>query len=486
MRRSVLGVAAVLALVGPGHEIDSGQTPAAISVLDSSTMDELPVRQISDLLTAVPSVQSYRYGDDPTGAPTLNRDSVPAATPDLLGVALITPGTTGYGDLEFAVKTAGISYGQSGLGLVDTKDYALFVSSRAADLGGPIVSDKTLWVQTDFTIGWDSLPGWKALDQYPGDTWQGASLALTAQYQPDKPLNFSLSDTANGFASVPFDGFYARGDSWTIAAVDLETIEGYGGPGWKYGFASHIHDGGYGSCPTCASIVTTYPAVPRMSSDLFSLAPMPWVSMTPQVASEPAGSTPGSIAELDDGWSRCWYWFFGGVAVVGLGLGAWCWDSRRRERPFLPAMLTRGLVDRVQGKEPTPRTCEPLRVRWKAAERTRREREKLVDSAKSFLDARVARVSELRAARASYQNALDGPRGGTGGNDFATIDGQLIKYDDLMGLAAGIDAQIADAEQSVNDAKVTVDERLVTLTEAEKAERAAKKAFDDCVASSTS
>ena len=409
---------------------------------------------------------------------------MPAASPDLLGVALLRPGMTGYGNLQDTLIGASAEYGLSGDGLVDGKDYALFIASRADDLGGPTMTNTNLWVQTDFIIGWDSLPGWKALDQYPGDTWQGASLALTAQYQPGKPLDFSLEDTANNFAPITFDGLYARGDAWTMAAIDLDTIDGYGGPGWKYGFASHVHDGSYGSCPTCASIITTYPAVPRMSSDLLTLDPMAWVSMTPQGGPAVTGAPADGLATTDDGWGCCWCLFFGGVGGVGLGLGAWAWDARRNQRPFLPAQLTRGLVDRVQGKTPTPSSCEPLRVRWKAAERTRRAREKLADSAKSFLDARLARVAELQAQRAAYQKALDGPRGGSGDQDFATIDGQLIKYDDLTGLADGMDAQIADAEQSVNDAQATVDERLAALKEAEAAEKAAKKAFDACVAKS--
>ena len=82
MRTLALGAAVAFACGAAPASIDGTDTPAAVTVLEHSTLTETPVRSIADVLNALPNVASYRYGDDPSGAATLDRDAVPAASPD--------------------------------------------------------------------------------------------------------------------------------------------------------------------------------------------------------------------------------------------------------------------------------------------------------------------------------------------------------------------------------------------------------------------
>ncbi len=475
MRTLAFGVAAALIAGSAPASIDDTDAPAAVTVIENSTLASTPVRSIADALNALPQVSSYRYGDDPTGVATLDRDAVPAASPDLLGVALLDPGSAGYGDLQSMIASYSAEYAVAGQGLDDAHDYALFIATRDGALDPTVTPRDDLWVQTDFLIGWDDLPGWTALKKYPGDTWQGASLALTAQLQPGKPLTLDLEDTANDFASVPFNGFFALGDSWAMAAIDLDTITGYGGADWKYGFASHVHDGSYGSCPTCASRITTYPAVPRMSADLYDLSPNAWVSLTPSVAS--------GVAD-EGGGGKAWCLWLGILFGAGaLGMGAWWYADRRATRPWWPCTVSRRGWERLRGIESPPRACEPQRTRWKSAARRVAQWTDMVGAATGFLAERRARVVELETKKKAYERALKGPRGGGEGQDFASLDGELIRYDDLERLAHLTDADLADARADEARAAKDLDDRKASLAAARADEKESKAAFDACVAS---
>ncbi len=321
------------------------------------------------------------------------------------------------------------------------------------------------------------MPGWQARPEYPGDTWQGASLALSAQKDPNGMLTFDLEDLNNDFASLDFDGFYARGDTWTIAAIDVDTLTGYGGTNWKYAFASHVHDGSYGSCPTCASIVTAYPPLPRMSADLLSLSPNAWISLTPEVTDlevvDESGASAGS-------WCL-WLWIALGAGAVGLG--AWGYVDYRARRPWWPCTVSRRAWERIRGVEPPPRSCEPQRTRWRSAARRVVQWADMVKAATEFLAERKARVAELEELIATYGKALAGPRGGGRGQDFSSLDGDLIGHGDLEGLLRRAKADLTDARSDVAKAQSDLEDRRASLEAAKADEKASKAEFDACVAS---
>lgn len=480
MRLLAVGAIAAIAAAPITAEIEISDRGSAISVIGASDLSDLTVTSIADLVGSVPGVQSYRYGDDPTGSATLDRDTDPAATPDLLGGFVLQSDGVGYLNLQMTIESSAQYFVQSGDGLVDDQTYAFFVSSRQMPVHGASGDGSTpltgLYRQMDWTIAYDGLAGWIPDAMYPGDTWQGASLALTATTGPGVDFSASLCDLNAGLVPIDFDGFVAWGNDWTIAAIDYGTLKDYGehwevGLSLRYGFSSHIHDGSMGSSPSGASIVTTYPPAPRASTDFYGFP-----------LDRPITVTLGGDDQYaeDDGFSEwCWCWLLGG-AGFGAGLGWWYLDSRRRGLPFAPAYTLRRGLDRARGVPVPPVDCEPARAKWKAAERARRAREGLVNSAKEFLDSRMARVSELQARLATYNTALRGPRGGTGGNDFARLDGQLIGYDDLKDMRDAAQQEIADARAEAERAKAEVDERLAALKKAEATEKAAQKAFDAC------
>ena len=476
MRTLVFGVAVMLASVPVPVDRVSEPT-GAIAVISQSSLDDAPVQSVEDVLRALPDVQTYRYGDDPNGSATLGRDTVPAASPDMLGVAILDPGMAGYGDLEATIASYSAEYGTAGVGLDDAADYALFIATRSGPLGTTASTPPSaLWVQTDFLIGWDDMPGWQAAPQFPGDTWQGASLALTATADPGGALTFELQDLQNNFASLDFDGFYARGDTWTMAAIDVDTITGYGGANWKYAFASHVHDGSFGSCPTCASIVTAFPAVPRMSSNLLDLDPHAWVSLTPETTDLVVVETSDPLA---DSWCF-WLWIVLGGGAVGLGAW-WYWDYRAA-RPWWPCTVSRRAWERVRGIESPPRACEPQRTRWRAAVRRTEQWADMVKAATDFLAEQKARLRDAEARKASYDKALKGPRGGGEGQDFSSLDGQLIRHADLEGMLRRAKADVLDARDDVARATRDLASRKASLAAAEADAEDAKAAFDACVA----
>ncbi len=153
--------------------------------------------------------------------------------------------------------------------------------------------------------------------------------------------------------------------SWTMAAIDLDTIINYGGANWKYGFASHVHDGSYGSCPTCASIITTYPAVPRTSA-------ISSRSRRCHGSRSTLGDADRPLPRRRHGRPRrrpwcLWLWIVLGAGAAGLG--TWRYVDYRANRPWWPCTVSRRGWERIRGIESPPRSCEVQRTRWKAAER---------------------------------------------------------------------------------------------------------------------
>ncbi len=466
--KRLLAIASAIAIVAglPVGAAVAMELPHSVAVFDETQITEIGMAKVEDILTNVPNVVSYRFGDDPQGEATLPRDILPAATPDLIGAARVMPGDMGWADLESNLIDKAWMYSYSGDGLKSTADYLWLYSTRT-DVAKAAFNATDYTAQIDFVIGVDTLPGWQADPAYPGDTWQGGSLIASAFWaplsdganvDPKTSVDFSLVDTAKNFKQVKFDGAFFMGEDWAIAAISLKSLSKWG-DNYSFGFSSHVHDGDYGRCKTCESIVTTYPQVPRTAADLYPITAS--FTMGDKAAPKPTETaTPTATTAGDEGKGGGFPWL---IVVIPLLIIATLVFFAKRKAP------------------PVPDACKNEKAAWDAARRQRQARQELVDSAQKFMEDRQAFVDSIKARRSEIAAAKRGPRGGIGDSDFARIEGRLIKFEDLTELDNKAAADLASAQADLASAKAELASRTKPLADAKKAEADAKAAFDKCV-----
>ncbi len=458
MRLVAAGIMVGAVLASPLPTTESADAPAAIAVISRAEIATTTVTSIESLLSTVPGVASYRYGDNPHGTATLSRDAVPAATPDLIGAMVLSPGTAGFSGLDAAIQGSSTEYQSVGNGLTDNGDYLFFVATRATPTNA---SPQTgLVSQIEFPIGFAGETGWVAQSTFPGDTWQGASLVLSSQLTLEGKFNTTLYDVGNGFAPLPFNGLFARGPDWAMAAIDWGTLEAYNPQPVSWGFASHVHDGSFGSCPTCSSIVTAYPPVPRTSVDLYPLVTTAIALDKPTIEeTRPPSTTTDQSGTLP-------WWL---LLIVGIVL--------------LIALIALTWFVIVRKKEPT--SCERERRAWDDAKRRQGTARELLESQHEAFNERMARVTEVETLLAEYEQAIDGPTAGSGRTEFARLDGELIVVSDLEELIEHLTSDLVDARSDADRERVELDRRLARFTEAEEQEATARAAYEACTAAAS-
>ena len=200
------------------------ELPIAVSVLGRADIQETNIVDVASLLEKLPGVSRYRFGDDPQGVATLRSEVVPLSMPDALGAVVLDPGSVGFGEFIDVVRDSSATFVSAGDGLGGDLLAAFFIASMNSLSDLPPGSNDDLFIQAEFVIGFDEMPGWQALDAYLGDTWQGDSLIVSGMQTPGEPITFDLIDVNNEFASVMFDGFFAYHDDWVIAAVDVGNV----------------------------------------------------------------------------------------------------------------------------------------------------------------------------------------------------------------------------------------------------------------------
>ncbi len=475
-------VVAVFFLWAPGiASAQTGDVPVPISVLEGTDLAEFSPTDLSTLFPDPAAAINFRYADDIRGIPTYGRDVAPFAQPDRFGAGVFDPGDVGFGNTIDVIRDGADLLITSSDTPLPHKRMILFFGARDKVTNGADALALTAPnVQVDFAIGFTDSPGWVALDDFPGDTWQGGSLILTTELATGQDPTFQLVDANNGFESIPFDGFFAAGADWIIAGVDLDTVIANGGTGdMVWGFGSHVHDGSYGVCEECQSVITTFPPVPRSVDDLVifpppitlvtppaptttttTVAPTTTTTLPPPTTITSPGDDPATV---EDGTGASFPWIpvaigFGGVIGGGLLV------VRRRD-----------------DDDPPTSDCEPLFRAWKDYERQRETAEEFLGSAYENFQARKLFLMELTATRDEYIQAQSGPRGGIGGLDMVRLDGQLIQYDGLQELIDQLGDPIAQAQDEVARANEEVEERLATYNAAVEAEDAAKAAYEACI-----
>lgn len=473
---------------GAAQAAQRSDIPTAVAVLSETELVQTLPQNIEDILQVLPPGVHYRFGDDPTGEATLGVNVVPFADPDLFGGAMIDPGDVGFGNTLDVITRDSLYSVTAGDGLTDDKPYVFFVAGRSEPPEDEFEDPADLTVQIDYPIGIKGQDGWVALDAFPGDTWQGASVVLSAQMVPEGEFVYHLIDAQNEFALIPFDGFFAAGADWTIAAVDYGALMDHsGGAELSYGYASHVHDGSYGRCDTCLSSIVTYPEVPRTESDLFGFpepislveaAPPPppppssttTTSTTTPTTTEPTpvtSTSPGDdpAAPVDGGGGGSIPWIPIGIGLLIAGAGAGVYFGRKK-----PVVVP-----------PPPGDCDPLLRKWKDLERQRETAEEFLGSAYEAFQGREQFLHALEAEKASYSKALEGPRGGVGGLDMVRLDGQMIQYDGLQEMIQQITDTITEAQAAVSAANSEVEERLEKYNTAVEAENAARAEYEACI-----
>jgi flagellar biosynthesis chaperone FliJ len=493
MRRITAAVAAIIVGVSGIAAAQSGfERSVPVSVIEQSDLALSSPTNVEDLLQRLPQVTAYRYADDVRGVPTLGRDAAPFAQPDFIGAGVFDPGDVGFGNTIEVIRgeSSVAAIGPTGA-LADTS-MVLFFAGRDPGPDGALDEfdiGPGLQAQVDLVIGFDGLPGWQAIDAFPGDTWQGGSLILSAQLMPGEPPVLDLINANDGFESVPFSGFFAAGPDWMIAGVDVDTLVANGGPGeMRWAFGSHVHDGSYGACETCLSVINAYPPVPRTVNDLM-VFPAPITLMMPEATttttmattttlalttttSPPPATTitsPGDDpATVDGGTGGSFPWIPIGIGFAGIGGALLIFTKKDDEE-----------------EESPDNDCDPLLRKWKDLTRQRETAEEFLGSAYENFQARQLFLMELEATRDEYIQAQSGPRGGIGGLDMVRLDGQLIQYDGLQELIDKLAEPIADAQREVERANEDVERRLETYNAALEAEEAARAAYEACIQAAT-
>jgi len=481
----------VLGVSGIAGAQSSQDTPTPISVIDQTDWAVNSPVNVADLLNALPEGTAYRYANDIRGVPTLGRNDAPYAQPDVVGAGIFDPGTVGFGNTIDVIRGEATIFATGSGESLPEVPMAMFFSGRDPNLGTSVDEGEggvDRFVQIDFVVGFEGSPGWEAIDAFPGDTWQGGSLILSAKMQPGEAPFVELIDANNEFASVPFSGFFAAGPDWMIAAVDLNTLIANGGDGeMRWAFGSHVHDGSYGACETCLSVINAYPPVPRTIDDLVVFPPVIPLSI-PEVATTTTTSTTttttttpppattitspgddpatGEDGTGEDGTGGSFPWIPIGIGIVGIG----------------GALL---IFTKKDDEESPVKDCDPLLAKWKDLTRQRETAEEFLGSAYENFQARQLFLMEMEATRDEYLQAQSGPRGGSGGLDMVKLDGQLIQYDDLQELIDGLVEPIADAQWEVERANEDVERRLATYNAALEAEEAARAEYEACVEAAT-
>ncbi|VAW08458.1 hypothetical protein MNBD_ACTINO02-2782 [hydrothermal vent metagenome] len=479
-------IAALIVGVSPIAAAQSGfEGPVPVSIIDRSDLALTSPTSVADLLQQLPEGTAYRYADDIRGVPTLGSDVAPFAQPDFVGAGVFNPGDVGFGDTIDVIRDASSVIASGGEGTFPDTPMVLFFAGREPGPGGPLdefVIGPGLQAQVDFVIGFEGSPGWEAIDAFPGDTWQGGSLILSTQLMPGEEPVVDLVNANDGFASVPFSGFFAAGPDWMIAGVDLDTLIANGGPGeMRWAFGSHIHDGSYGACEDCLSVINAYPPVPRTVDDLVVFPPTIPLSIPEAATTTTSTSTttttavppattitsPGDDpATVDDDTGGSFPWIPIGIGFAGIG----------------GALL---IFTKKDDEESPTKDCDPLLAKWKDLTRQRETAEEFLGSAYENFQARQLFLMELEATRDEYIQAQSGPRGGIGGLDMVNLDGQLIQYDGLQELIDQLAEPIADAQREVERANEDVERRLETYNAALEAEEAARAAYEACIQAAT-
>jgi len=256
-------------VVGAGvgsHAVSAqGGPPIEMTALDDLNMSPEQAMWMSGHATDISAddIQTFRFGDDPTGTPTLDVADSPWLTPVRLGAGLVEwgPDTLPVAPGE-GVQPNGDIWATIGGGPKPDTTYLL----EWAELDGPVPGPDglDLWQNLAFPTSLHDHEGWSAQGPYIADTWQQGAFTPVLTYGPD-PWSFQVQETADGNLVDRNDmsGFAYVGDTTLVMAFEAGPVLGDSPaemlPWMGVGFAAHSHDGNFGAMPDSISRVTAWP-----------------------------------------------------------------------------------------------------------------------------------------------------------------------------------------------------------------------------------
>ncbi len=281
----VLAIVVMAALVGPAlaGSAGAGPDPNLASAFARLGFGASDMEVVYDNTWDVAEPTLYRFGAslDP---PSLSPTEAPWAVPERIGVTWVSwPDEASVpvmpDDTEVIEGALHISRG----GPMAGTEYVVVW----AQMGGPIPIEPPmdLYENWSFPFAAPGSPTWEPLEQFPYDTWSGASSIPNLTYGPD-PFDLMLTVVAPDGTLVdqPFEGFGLISGDTIIVGVDRATMFPGSLEGVTYGFAGHVHDGGFGATPDSLSLVSYATGLPG------NLIPIPPPSLL-EVGSTPPSTT---------------------------------------------------------------------------------------------------------------------------------------------------------------------------------------------------
>jgi hypothetical protein len=256
-----LGMVLILAAVGASAQISLNLIETYESDLHFSP-DQAQFAA-DNLMPIDPSeIQSFRFADDPNGAPTLSAQDAPWLTPTHIGLNLVewTPDTVPVIASQ-GQQPDGDVWVSLGGGPVPGVVYAVY---SAELLGGlPAPGEPQFSQNMAFPTSLHGRPGWQHQGDFIADTWQGGAVIPVLTYGPN-PWSFHVYvvDGSNLDEVPGLTGFAYSGGSTLVMAFEAEPL--FGPPQenipWAgVGFAGHASDELGGATPSSLSRVTAFP-----------------------------------------------------------------------------------------------------------------------------------------------------------------------------------------------------------------------------------
>ena len=344
----VIGLAGLIVFpalaAGADPEMDASLT-AAFGHLGLNEYDSM---EIIDTSLTIEDVTSFRYAANLDPA-TITEEEAGWGIPYRIGVTWATwtdPSTIpSFPDSPQVVD--GALYLPHGGPLPDTS-YALMWAQMKGQI--PVEDPMELFQNWSFPFGIPGQPTWNPFSDFPQDTWGGASVIPYITYGP-QPWGFFMSvvHEDGSLQNADFTGFALIYNDMIIVGVDEHTMFPDGIDGITYSFAGHIHDGTYGSCADCRSLVTfatgtpgTLAAAPPTGTLVVGSGTPPPSTTTTTLAttttvaeSDSATSTAATTSatpaeatgetETESGGFLWWILIIFGLILVFGGLWIWLW-----------------------------------------------------------------------------------------------------------------------------------------------------------------
>jgi hypothetical protein len=254
---------ALSALAGAGLDTNLASAFGRLGLTDND------LTNIYDNTWDVTDLTLFRYGAS-LDEPSIDPADEPWGVPARFGVTwAVWPDESHLPEFPDSTEVVdGALYLPHG-GPVPGTEYALMWAQMGGQI--PVEAPMSLFENWSFPFNVPGFPTWQPLDQFPYDTWGNASTIPNLTYGP-QPFDLTLKVVAADGALLDqdFNGFGLISGDTIIIGIDKETMFPGDTDGVTYGFAGHIHDGGFGANPNSESLVSFATGTP---GNLISIPP---------------------------------------------------------------------------------------------------------------------------------------------------------------------------------------------------------------------